>query len=96
MADEVYQDNCYLSELPFHSFRKVYLFAALTMTDTCTKVLLEVPEAKDELELISFHSVSKGVIGEVRLQWSRIVNVVAVWKKGWLLGIDQYQPEGYR
>jgi alanine transaminase len=48
MADEVYQENIY-GDKPFISFRQV---------------LAEHAEAKDELELVSFHSVSKGFIGE--------------------------------
>ena len=51
LADEVYQTNTYYPETrPFHSFKKV---------------VKNTPGAADELELISFHSVSKGVIGEV-------------------------------
>jgi alanine transaminase len=48
LADEVYQENIY-GDKPFVSFRKV---------------LAEHPTAKNELELVSFHSVSKGFIGE--------------------------------
>jgi hypothetical protein len=51
MADEVYQTNVYQSAKPFLSFRKV---------------LSQMPVEKDELELFSFHTVSKGVVGEVR------------------------------
>ena len=49
LADEVYQDNIYVDTKKFISFRKV----ALDMGD----------EGKD-LQLISFHSVSKGYFGE--------------------------------
>ncbi|KAI8610844.1 pyridoxal phosphate-dependent transferase [Chytriomyces sp. MP71] len=50
LADEVYQTNIYKpAELPFHSFRRV--------------VKSKGP-AYDDFELISFHSVSKGMIGE--------------------------------
>ncbi|ORY45101.1 PLP-dependent transferase [Rhizoclosmatium globosum] len=50
LADEVYQTNIYKpEELPFHSFKKV--------------VKSMGPEYND-FELISFHSVSKGMIGE--------------------------------
>ena len=50
LADEVYQTNVYDPDLrPFHSFKKV---------------LMESPEFKKKVELISFHSISKGVIGE--------------------------------
>ena len=49
MADEVYQNNVYKkSERPFHSFKKVMRSLG--------------PE--EQLELFSFHSVSKGMIGE--------------------------------
>lgn len=50
LADEVYQKNAYLpDQLPFHSFKKVLKSMG--------------PKYKD-MELISFHSVSKGMIGE--------------------------------
>ncbi|KAI8927866.1 pyridoxal phosphate-dependent transferase [Entophlyctis helioformis] len=50
LADEVYQTNIYKpAELPFHSFKKV---------------LKSMGPAYDDVELISFHSVSKGTIGE--------------------------------
>eukprot|EP00045_Choanoeca_perplexa_P008935 m.84411 g.84411 ORF g.84411 m.84411 type:complete len:536 (-) comp14683_c0_seq1:1186-2793(-) len=49
MADEVYQTNTYQPELPFHSFKKV---------------LASMPEYSEDVELASFHSLSKGVIGE--------------------------------
>ncbi|KAM8811107.1 alanine aminotransferase 1 [Eudromia elegans] len=50
MADEVYQDNVYAEGSAFHSFKKV---------------LFELgPPYKDEVELASFHSVSKGFMGE--------------------------------
>ncbi|KAJ9054958.1 alanine transaminase [Entomophthora muscae] len=50
MADEVYQTNIYLPETrPFHSFKKV---------------LMSMDEKFHQLELISFHSISKGMIGE--------------------------------
>eukprot|EP00048_Salpingoeca_helianthica_P023030 m.21822 g.21822 ORF g.21822 m.21822 type:complete len:499 (-) comp8153_c1_seq1:43-1539(-) len=48
LADEVYQTNVYTPDRPFVSFRKV---------------LATMPE-RDEVELISFHTVSKGVVGE--------------------------------
>ncbi len=52
MADEVYQGNAYYPEvLPFHSFKKV---------------LHEMGgEIASKVELVSFHSTSKGVVGEV-------------------------------
>ena len=49
MADEVYQTNVYSAQLPFHSFKKV---------------LVSMGEKYSGVELISFHSVSKGTIGE--------------------------------
>ena len=50
MADEVYQDNVYAENCAFHSFKKV---------------LLHLGEGyKDEVELVSFHSMSKGYMGE--------------------------------
>lgn len=50
MADEVYQDNVYAEGCAFHSFKKV---------------LHELgPEYSDNLELASFHSMSKGYMGE--------------------------------
>ncbi|RKP13802.1 pyridoxal phosphate-dependent transferase [Piptocephalis cylindrospora] len=50
LADEVYQVNVYdPDQKPFHSFRKI---------------LLEMGEEFSDLELFSFHSTSKGVVGE--------------------------------
>ncbi|KAI8800858.1 pyridoxal phosphate-dependent transferase [Cladochytrium replicatum] len=50
LADEVYQTNIYMPErLPFHSFKKV---------------LKSLGPEYDSVELISFNSVSKGMIGE--------------------------------
>lgn len=48
MADEVYQENTYV-DLPFHSFKKV----------ACASGAFD-----RGLELVSFHSVSKGFLGE--------------------------------
>lgn len=54
MADEVYQDNVYADGCSFHSFRKV---------------LHELgPEYRDSVELASFHSISKGYMGECGLR----------------------------
>lgn len=50
MADEVYQNNTYIPELPFVSFKRV------------------VVETGSPVELASFHSVSKGVLGECGLR----------------------------
>ena len=50
MADEVYQENVYLDGLQFHSFRKVmYKLGGAIAKET---------------RLASFHSTSKGIIGE--------------------------------
>ncbi|KAJ1653277.1 alanine transaminase [Dispira simplex] len=51
LADEVYQTNIYTpQQFPFHSFKKVLGSAR--------------PEVRDQVELVSFHSISKGVVGE--------------------------------
>eukprot|EP00042_Codosiga_hollandica_P048097 m.531999 g.531999 ORF g.531999 m.531999 type:complete len:317 (+) comp57589_c0_seq5:547-1497(+) len=66
MADEVYQANSYYPEsLPFHSFKKVLRSSSEAIAK--------------ELELVSFHSVSKGVIGECgrRGGFMELVNVDA-------------------
>ncbi|KAK9767227.1 alanine transaminase [Basidiobolus ranarum] len=50
LADEVYQENIYMPRTrPFHSFKKV---------------LKSMGPGFDDVELISFHSISKGMIGE--------------------------------
>jgi len=50
MADEVYQSNTYYEDTPFISFRKV---------------LAEMGEPfSNQVELVSFHSISKGLLGE--------------------------------
>lgn len=54
LADEVYQENIYNQEKPFASFRKVTL-----ESDT---------NIKNNLEVISFHSLSKGLCGECGLR----------------------------
>jgi len=76
MADEVYQENVYIKEQkPFHSFKKVLLSSA------------KYPS----FEMFSFHSVSKGFIGELvpssngvlsafDLLLLGVVNVVATWR----------------
>ena len=54
IADEVYQANIYKEEKPFISFRKV---------------LAEMGDPyRDNVELISLHSVSKGLMGECGLR----------------------------
>ena len=50
LADEVYQENVYDKNKPFHSFKKVLRSMPPTIADS--------------LELFSFHSVSKGTKGE--------------------------------
>jgi aspartate/methionine/tyrosine aminotransferase len=50
MADEVYQENTYLDDVPFISFRKV-------LAEMGTPY-------RDNVELVSMHSVSKGLMGE--------------------------------
>lgn len=50
LADEVYQQNVYVDDKPFVSFKKV------------------VADLKSNVELASFHSISKGVIGECGLR----------------------------
>jgi len=52
MADEVYQENIYEPTLPFHSFKKV----------------LKSMSPEPPLQLVSFHSTSKGFIGECGLR----------------------------
>jgi len=54
MADEVYQENVYVkNERPFHSFKKV---------------LRSMGPRYENFELFSFHSVSKGFVGECGLR----------------------------
>jgi len=53
MADEVYQVNVYDPTMKFHSFKKV---------------LRSLPEYADQVELVSFHSTSKGIVGECGLR----------------------------
>merc|ERR1719499_2033091 len=52
LADEVYQENVYVDNKKFNSFKKV--LRQMQAEDT----------KFDEAQLISFHSVSKGIIGE--------------------------------
>jgi len=51
LADEVYQENIYMNK-PFLSFKKIKH---------------EMGSSYKHLELLSFHSVSKGLIGEYAL-----------------------------
>eukprot|EP00743_Colponemidia_sp_Colp-15_P001019 GILK01001125.1.p1 GENE.GILK01001125.1~~GILK01001125.1.p1 ORF type:complete len:514 (-),score=88.66 GILK01001125.1:119-1618(-) len=53
LADEVYQENIYKPNSQFHSFKKV---------------AWEMGSPYQNLELISFHSVSKGFLGECGLR----------------------------
>ncbi|XP_051631208.1 LOW QUALITY PROTEIN: alanine aminotransferase 1-like [Manacus candei] len=63
LADEVYQDNIYAEGSAFHSFKKVL-------------VQLGAPYA-DKVELASFHSISKGYMGECGLRggYMEVVNL---------------------
>ncbi|VFQ83740.1 unnamed protein product [Cuscuta campestris] len=49
LADEVYQDNVYVAEKQFHSFKKV---------------ARSMGYEENDISLVSFHSVSKGFYGE--------------------------------
>ncbi|XP_016160973.1 PREDICTED: alanine aminotransferase 2-like [Ficedula albicollis] len=63
MADEVYQDNIYAEGSAFYSFKKV---------------LKEMgPPYAEEVELASFHSISKGFMGECGLRggYVEVVNM---------------------
>ena len=62
MADEVYQENIWKAELPFTSFRKV----AKSMGYSAA-----YEEGKKGLALVSFHSISKGFIGECGIRCVR-------------------------
>jgi len=61
LADEVYQTNIYSEELKFHSFKKV---------------LSEIGYPYNRIALASFHSISKGFIGEcgIRGGYTELVN----------------------
>jgi len=63
MADEVYQDNVYAEGCKFHSFKKVLHDLG--------------PEYRDSVELASFHSISKGYMGECGLRggYMEVVNL---------------------
>jgi|UniRef100_A0AC35G975 alanine transaminase len=62
LADEVYQDNIYGKGCEFHSFKKV---------------LTNMGEPYSKIELASFHSVSKGYMGECGMRggYVEFVNV---------------------
>lgn len=53
LADEVYQENVYKEGKKFHSFKKVL-----------RELQKDDPETYKDTQLISFHSTSKGIIGE--------------------------------
>eukprot|EP00347_Sterkiella_histriomuscorum_P013729 403363591 len=54
MADEVYQNNVYKEGIKFHSFRKV--------------LAEQPPQVRDNVELLSMNSISKGLLGECGLR----------------------------
>lgn len=56
-ADEVYQSNLYQNEVPFYSFRKVLLDYSKSSNEEERKI-------SECVELVSFHSISKGFSGE--------------------------------
>ncbi|PWY99709.1 putative alt1-alanine aminotransferase [Testicularia cyperi] len=58
LADEVYQANIYMPDRrPFHSFKKV-------LRDFAKSENADERIIADKVELVSFHSISKGVSGE--------------------------------
>lgn len=61
LADEVYQDNIYAEGSKFHSFKKV---------------MMSMGESYSKHELASFHSVSKGYMGECGMRggYAELVN----------------------
>lgn len=75
LADEVYQQNVYQEERPFISAKKVIsaiwwynnaVFSLIfTLVETELKVLMDLgPPMSKKIQLVSFHSVSKGYWGE--------------------------------
>lgn len=54
MADEVYQDNIYQSDHPFISFKKALMDMGAPLCN--------------EVEIVSFHTISKGYLGECGLR----------------------------
>jgi alanine transaminase len=56
LADEVYQVNVYAEKQQFHSFKKVL------------RMLQVEDKSYDSVQLMSFHSTSKGIIGECGLR----------------------------
>ncbi|XP_027765936.1 alanine aminotransferase 2-like [Empidonax traillii] len=63
LADEVYQDNVYAEGSAFHSFKKVLMQLG--------------PPYSESVELASFHSISKGYMGECGLRggYMEVVNL---------------------
>lgn len=61
MADEVYQENSYVPEKPFNSFRKVAREMGYGADGSNSK-------GAAPLQLVSFHSTSKGFLGECGLR----------------------------
>lgn len=63
MADEVYQENIYNSERPFVSFKKALMEMGAPLCN--------------EIELVSFHTISKGYLGECGLRggYMEMVNI---------------------
>lgn len=61
MADEVYQSNVYTKQRKFHSFKKV---------------VKQLPEPYNQMELVSYHSTSKGFTGECGMRggYMEIIN----------------------
>uniref|UniRef100_A0A8C6XN99 Alanine aminotransferase 1 n=1 Tax=Naja naja TaxID=35670 RepID=A0A8C6XN99_NAJNA len=75
MADEVYQDNVYAEGSEFHSFKKV---------------LFEMgPKYSETVELASFHSISKGFMGE----FSSIQSEGQTRRNGWKLNKERFNLE---
>ena len=66
LADEVYQENIWADDKEFNSFKKI----------TCE---LGLDKGEDGVELVSFHSVSKGFLGECgrRGGYAELVNLDA-------------------
>lgn len=79
LADEVYQVNIYNDNKPFVSFKKV---------------LHRMGEKYKDVELMSFHSTSKGVIGE----YANIMSTVSKFgircgKRGGYVEMTNISPE---
>ncbi|XP_069990436.1 alanine aminotransferase 1-like, partial [Penaeus vannamei] len=74
-ADEVYQDNVYAEGSKFHSFKKV---------------LMEMGEPYNKMELASFMSCSKGYMGECGLRggYAEIINLDPAVKAMYLKSIS--------